>query len=80
MHRRRFHNDFIQSTRRVSELLLGERNYFMMDIQAPEIFVRRMAEWTSTWVGTPSKSNSKIAKISEFWGPERISKYICQLS
>ena len=51
-----------------------------MDIQGPEIFVRRMAEWTSTWVGTPSKSNSKIAKISEFWGPERISKYICQLS
>ena len=31
-------------------------------------------------VGTPSKSKHKIAKISKFWGPEKILKYICHLS
>ena len=33
----------------------------------------------STVVSTPSKSKCKIARISKFWGPEKISIYICHL-
>ena len=32
------------------------------------------------WLAPPQKVSAKIAKYSKFWGPDRISKYICQLS
>ena len=43
-------------------------------------YLKEHQNYQDTVVSTPSKSKHKVAKISKFWGPERLSKYICHLS